>query len=168
MCRLLLVAVSSHYPCKREPDTTRDEPRVSSLIVGASCIRDTHKTPRRTPPCALAGFVILSTAWVRFDERRGARREWDGRRRVTSLSSTSTTPSSGAYCPVIRFSSVVFPAPFGPTNATISPGATARLTRETAVLPPNAFDTSRVSSTKVIRSVLAAQRVRGERAAGWR
>src|SRR5262249_58569383 len=71
MCRLLLVAVSSHYPCKREPDTTRDEPRVSSLIVGASCIRDTHKTPRRTPPCALAGFVILSTAWVRFDERRG-------------------------------------------------------------------------------------------------
>src|SRR5262249_13683012 len=66
------VAVRSHYPCKREPDTTRDEPRVSSLIVGASCIRDTHKTPRRTPPCALAGFVILSTAWVRFDERRGA------------------------------------------------------------------------------------------------
>src|SRR5215471_7490528 len=43
-------------------------------LTSAQAASETRKTPRRTPPCALTGSVILSTAWVRFDERRGGRR----------------------------------------------------------------------------------------------
>src|SRR5687767_7038437 len=43
-------------------------------------------------------------------------------------------------------SSVVLPAPFGPMTETISPRGTSRLTRVTAWTPPNALETSRISS----------------------
>jgi hypothetical protein len=52
------------------PDTTSDEPRVSSLILGASCIRD----PRDHAPYSTLRTcrVRYFEHWrVRFDERRG-------------------------------------------------------------------------------------------------
>jgi hypothetical protein len=55
---LPLLGCSGH----REQDITRDEPRVSSLNVGASHIQVLYETARRTRPCAHAGFVILSPA----------------------------------------------------------------------------------------------------------
>src|SRR5271157_841333 len=48
-----------------------------------------------------------------------------------------TWPPSGESMPVMRLKSVVFPAPFGPMTATISPSATSRLAPFTALKPPN-------------------------------
>src|SRR6266545_7085335 len=47
-------------------------------------------------------------------------------------------------------SSVVLPAPLGPMTETRSPWVTSRLTRLTACTPPNALDTSRISSSALI------------------
>ena len=47
---------------------------------------------------------------------------------TASIPSTSTVPASGRSSPTTREMSVVLPAPFGPRNATISPGATSRST----------------------------------------
>src|SRR5438132_1392908 len=55
-------------------------------------------------------------------------------------------PRSAASWPLITLISVVLPEPLGPTSATISPGATPRLTPRSAWIPPNAFHTSRHSS----------------------
>src|ERR1043166_2759620 len=44
--------------------------------------------------------------------------------RVTSVSSNCTAPSSGRTTPTTMLNVVVFPAPFGPSNPTISPGST--------------------------------------------
>jgi hypothetical protein len=43
---------------------------------------------------------------------------------------------------------VVFPAPLGPINPTISPGATSIDMRSTASTPPNRSDRSRTRSAK--------------------
>lgn len=51
----------------------------------------------------------------------------------------ATVPVSGGAKPDSRSSTVVFPAPLGPINPTISPGATYRSTPSTAVTPPNAL-----------------------------
>src|SRR5574341_200285 len=48
-------------------------------------------------------------------------------------------------------SRVVLPAPFGPITDKISPCSTSRLTCVTAWTPPNAFETSRISSSALIR-----------------
>src|SRR3990172_12562380 len=48
-------------------------------------------------------------------------------------------------------SSVVLPAPFGPITDRIAPGSTSRLRRVTAWTPPNVLDTSRISSSALIR-----------------
>src|ERR671931_126889 len=48
------------------------------------------------------------------------------------------------------FSSVVLPAPLGPITDTISPRGMSKLTRLTAWTPPNAFDTSRTSSSELM------------------
>src|SRR5207247_1426541 len=48
------------------------------------------------------------------------------------------------------FRTVVLPAPFGPMTDMMSPWVTSRLTRVTACTPPNALDTSRISSNALI------------------
>src|SRR3990172_6314048 len=48
-------------------------------------------------------------------------------------------------------SSVVLPAPFGPITDRTAPGSTSRLRRVTAWTPPNVLDTSRISSSALIR-----------------
>src|ERR1017187_1108862 len=49
---------------------------------------------------------------------------------------TVTSPAVGASNPVIIFTVVDFPAPFGPRNAQIAPAATSRLSPFTAVNSP--------------------------------
>src|ERR1043166_4885695 len=44
--------------------------------------------------------------------------------RVTSVPSNCTAPSSGRTTPTTILNVVVLPAPFGPSNPTISPGST--------------------------------------------
>src|SRR5947207_8976794 len=58
-------------------------------------------------------------------------------------------------------STVVFPAPLGPITETISPFWTSRLTLVTACTPPNAFETSRISTSALIRR--SGPRTRGAR-----
>src|SRR5690606_28452213 len=53
---------------------------------------------------------------------------------------TDTVPSDGRIMPVIIRSSVVFPAPFGPSSPVI-PGPNEHDTSDTATLVPNHFDT---------------------------
>ncbi len=45
---------------------------------------------------------------------------------------TRASPALGKSSPESIFSVVVFPAPFGPRNATISPGCTSKETSSTA------------------------------------
>jgi hypothetical protein len=47
-----------------------------------------------------------------------------------------TLPSVGRSSPTMIFRSVLFPAPFGPTTATISPSSTPNVTPSTAGRPP--------------------------------
>src|SRR5258708_16561401 len=51
-------------------------------------------------------------------------------------------PADGRSSPLIRLKRVVFPAPFGPMRATISPSATAKLTRWRTRRPPKLRATS--------------------------
>src|SRR4029453_16978062 len=58
-----------------------------------------------------------------------------------------TSPPSGTSCPASMLKHVVFPAPFGPINARISPRGRLRFTPSTATTPPNRFVRPTVSST---------------------
>ena len=49
-------------------------------------------------------------------------------RRVTSAPAKRIDPPVGGSRPLIAFSSVLLPAPFGPTRARISPSSTSRVT----------------------------------------
>jgi hypothetical protein len=57
-------------------------------------------------------------------------------RRVTSSPLKTMRPASGLRILVMRRSSVVFPAPFGPIRPTISSRRSVKLTLFTAVSPP--------------------------------
>src|SRR6266540_1660496 len=59
----------------------------------------------------------------------------DGPRREMSRSAKRIVPRCGRYTPEMQLRRLVLPAPFGPTIAWIVPGATARLTSESAVTP---------------------------------
>src|SRR2546427_4324685 len=50
----------------------------------------------------------------------------------------------------MQLSRVVLPAPLGPMMDRISPSWTSRLTRLTAWTPPNAFETSRISTSALM------------------
>ncbi len=57
-------------------------------------------------------------------------------RPASSAPSSAMRPARGAMSPEIARSSVVLPAPLGPTTATASPWATRRLTSQSAVNAP--------------------------------
>jgi hypothetical protein len=48
------------------------------------------------------------------------------------------------------FRSVLLPAPFGPTTATISPSSTPNVTPSTAGRPPKRFVTSSTSRSRLV------------------
>src|SRR5580658_2222667 len=73
-------------------------------------------------------------------------RRWLGQR-VTSWPNSSTRPDEAGRMPLMRLNKVVLPAPFGPMIALRSPGMIFSDTPRTARKPPNAFDSSRNSST---------------------
>jgi hypothetical protein len=50
--------------------------------------------------------------------------------------STVTAPADGAARPTARFSSVVLPAPFGPTSAATRPAGIASVHSRSAHVPP--------------------------------
>src|SRR5271165_5426686 len=60
----------------------------------------------------------------------------------SSSPASSTLPRWGWSCPQMQLNSVVLPAPLGPTNPTLSPDSTSKLTSSTAVIPPNDLVTS--------------------------
>ena len=62
-----------------------------------------------------------------------------------STPSIFTNPEVGSDRPARMRIVVVFPAPFGPRKPKISPGATVRLSRSTAVKSPYFFVSSRIS-----------------------
>ena len=51
---------------------------------------------------------------------------------VTSRPPTNTVPAGGSHSRASSSPSVLLPAPVGPTTATISPGATAKVTSRSA------------------------------------
>src|SRR6266446_9061967 len=61
------------------------------------------------------------------------------------MPSKMTEPDVARRTPVITFTSVVFPAPFGPIRPTISPRPRVNDTLSTARTPPNAFVNPRTS-----------------------
>src|ERR671912_1990165 len=68
-------------------------------------------------------------------------------RSVTGSPSTSIVPSSGAWMPVMILIRVDLPAPFSPTSAWTSPGASARDTPSSAWVAPKRFAMPRMAST---------------------
>ena len=66
---------------------------------------------------------------------------WCGLAPVISRSWKMTRPVVGGKMPVIPLKSVVFPAPFGPMRAKISPFLTSNVTSSTATSPPKRFVT---------------------------
>src|SRR6266852_3184775 len=68
-----------------------------------------------------------------------------------------TLPASAGSWPVRMLKSVVFPAPFGPISARISPAGSTKRTSSTACTPPNDFRTPVTSSTSVTGSLQHAE-----------
>src|SRR5580692_4207588 len=62
-------------------------------------------------------------------------------RPVNGIPSKMMSPASGRSCPQTQLNKVVLPAPFGPTNPTLSPGATSKLMVCTAWIPPKDLQT---------------------------
>src|SRR5450759_126399 len=65
---------------------------------------------------------------------------------VTSLPSSSTRPPISRATPRIAFSSVLFPAPFGPTTATTCPCFTSMATSWTMAASPYPAESPRTES----------------------
>jgi hypothetical protein len=71
---------------------------------------------------------------------------WAGRAPMDSPASR-TLPEVGRCRPAIVLSSVLFPAPLGPTTATIAPSSIPNVTPSTAGTPPKCFASSSTSSS---------------------
>src|SRR5438309_7244981 len=76
-----------------------------------------------------------------------SRISFSGARPVTSLPLSSTRPAAGRISPAIAFSSVDFPAPFGPTTAVTRPGCASMLMSWMMGGPPYPAARPRVSRT---------------------
>ena len=76
-----------------------------------------------------------------------AARAWCGECQRTSLPCKSRVPPSGRSAPPITLIRVLFPAPFSPTKARVSPPMSSRDTPERAVVAPNLFEMSSASRT---------------------
>ena len=65
---------------------------------------------------------------------------------ASSAPPSFTLPRSAAWKPLIRFSSVVLPAPFGPMTLVMAPGRAVKPTPSTAFNPPKATESPLTSS----------------------
>ena len=72
-----------------------------------------------------------------------------GRRSIESPSNVMV-PEVGRSRPAIAFSRVLFPAPLGPTTATISPSSISNVIPSTAGTPPKCFVSASTSSSGVV------------------
>ena len=72
----------------------------------------------------------------------------DGRRGRRSAPCSRTLPCVGRSSPTMTFSSVLLPAPFGPTTATMSPSSIPNVTPSTAGRPPKRFVTASTSRSR--------------------
>ena len=62
-----------------------------------------------------------------------------GRRPVTTLPSSLTSPPDGVSWPRMQLNRVDLPQPFGPIRPRISPSRTSNETPSTALMPPKFF-----------------------------
>ena len=60
---------------------------------------------------------------------------------VMSVDLKCMVPDDTVKTPVMRFISVVFPAPLGPMSPVTRPGGTSMVTSDTAATPPKCFET---------------------------
>jgi hypothetical protein len=70
-------------------------------------------------------------------------------RPLTDAPRSRTLPDVGRSRPAMIFSSVLLPAPLGPTTATISPSSIPNVTPPTAGRPPKCFVTASTSSCRL-------------------
>jgi hypothetical protein len=117
-------------------------PTNSSASIAFASTRFTH-SPRRRARGATSGTITLAM----IGRWRNGRVFWKvpamprsttshGRSGVMSSPLNTMLPASGLRILVMRRSSVVLPAPFGPISPTISSRASSKLTALTAVSPP--------------------------------
>ncbi len=107
---------------------SRHRPRSRARAAASACFcRET------TAAAMVSATVSCGKIWI----------SWNARARPWSASATgptpamlrpmnSTSPAVGVSSPVSRLTSVVLPAPFGPTTETSSPGRNARCSRRRA------------------------------------
>src|SRR5512134_3448202 len=100
-------------------------------------IRKVLRCRERTASWTFSKTVSLGKMFTTWKDREIPLRQmtWGGSP-VISLPLNRMRPESGGRCPVMRWNSVVFPAPLGPMTATISPRSTSRFARSTARKPP--------------------------------
>src|SRR5262249_27856712 len=110
--------------------------------VASPNVRVRARAPTRT-------FSKMGSPWNGFTIWKvRASPRWHTWRRLSprvDTPSKRTSPTSVARNPEMRWNSVVLPAPFGPMSPTISPGATSKLTPETACSPPKRLRTPTTS-----------------------
>src|SRR6266496_6417590 len=86
-------------------------------------------------------------AWLCWNVRASPRRpRRNAGQRVTSRSSRSTRPRVGRSKPLRTFTSVDFPAPFGPISPTTSPCRSSSETSRSATMPANERETEEARS----------------------
>ncbi len=76
------------------------------------------------------------------------RRTWWAIRPSIRSPPSRTLPCVGRSSPTMTLRSVLLPAPFGPTTATMSPSSIPNVTPSTAGRPPKRFVTSSTSSSR--------------------
>src|SRR2546423_7792121 len=113
----------------------------------ASMQRSYAAAPRRPPPVAAPTKAFSNTVIPPNGRGTWCARPMPSRQRsaapsfVTSPPASSTRPAFGRSEPASTFSSVVLPAPFGPTMPMASPGATRKSTPSSTTSAPKRLRT---------------------------
>src|SRR5437899_1625799 len=102
----------------------------------------------RRATCTFSSAVSVAKVAVIWNVRLTPRRQiaYGGRPEIRSPRN-ATRPASAASWPVRMLKNVVFPAPFGPMSARISPRGSSKETPSTACTPPNVLRTPSTLST---------------------
>ena len=131
-------------------------PTLSSKAIASSrnCVCAGRQKPSTRPACDSSASCTFSTT---VSEAKVSaiwnvrptpwRQIASGRRPTSSTPPSFTDPASGASWPPTMLKQVVLPAPFGPISASISPGASEKLTFATARTPPKDFESLRTASS---------------------
>src|SRR5512139_1102511 len=132
--RSLSTSRRSYRPTFRRIEWTSS----AAIPFAAEKIRKVMRSRERTAIWTFSKTVRRGKMLTTWKEREIPRRQmaWGGSPEI-SRPLKRMRPESGERCPVMRWNSVVFPAPLGPMTATISPASTARFAPLTARKPPN-------------------------------